>query len=156
MYETCSQEHEWCIFVSGITVRQTATWVLIENASAPAGTIGLPSEGSQLFKVNGKYYLFNIAWPKGGMRTVVVHRADKLTGPWEGKVAFQDKGVAQGGLIDTPDGKWFSYLFRDYDAVGRIPYLVPASIVTFGPIIQYGPICTSDAISADASIIAVG
>ena len=27
--------------------------VLIENASAPAGTVGLPSEGSQLFKVNG-------------------------------------------------------------------------------------------------------
>lgn len=101
--------------------------VLIENASAPAGPIGLPSEGSQLFKVNGKYYLFNIAWPKGGMRTVVVHRADKLTGPWEGKVAFQDKGVAQGGLIDTPDGKWFSYLFRDYGAVGRIPYLVPVT-----------------------------
>ena len=101
--------------------------VLIENASAPAGTLGLPSEGSQLFKVNGKYYLFNIAWPRGGMRTVVVHRADKITGPWEGKVAFQDKGVAQGGLIDTPDGRWFSYLFRDYGAVGRIPYWVPVT-----------------------------
>ena len=39
------------------------------------------AEGSQLFKVNGKYYLFNITWPRGGMRTVVVHRADKITGP---------------------------------------------------------------------------
>ena len=38
--------------------------------------LGLPAEGSQLFKVNGKYYLFNITWPKGGMRTVVVHRVD--------------------------------------------------------------------------------
>lgn len=100
--------------------------VLIENASAPAGSnIMLQSEGSQLFKVNGKYYLFNIAWPRGGMRTVVVHRADKITGPYEGKVAIQDKGVAQGGLIDTPDGRWFAYLFRDNGAVGRIPYLVP-------------------------------
>ncbi len=35
--------------------------VLIENASAPAGNnIMLNSEGSQLFKVKGKYYLFNI------------------------------------------------------------------------------------------------
>jgi beta-xylosidase len=59
------------------------------------------------------------------MRTVVIHRADKITGPWEGKLALQDKGVAQGGLIDTPDGKWFAYLFRDYGSVGRIPYLVP-------------------------------
>ena len=24
-----------------------------------------------------------------------------------------------------PDGRWFAYLFRDYGAVGRIPYLVP-------------------------------
>ena len=35
--------------------------VLIENASTPSGTGGgLPAEGSQLFKVNGKYYLFNL------------------------------------------------------------------------------------------------
>ncbi len=100
--------------------------VLIENASAPAGTnIMLRAEGSQLFKVNGKYYLFNITWPRGGMRTVVIHRADQITGPWEGKLAFQDLGVAQGGLIDTPKGDWYAYLFRDYGGVGRIPYLVP-------------------------------
>ena len=85
----------------------------------------LNAEGSQLFKVKGKYYLFNIVWPRNGMRTVLIHRADKITGPWEGRVALQDLGVAQGGLIDTPDGNWYAYLFRDYGAVGRIPYLVP-------------------------------
>lgn len=100
--------------------------ILIENASAPAGSnIGLKAEGSQLFKIKGYYYLFNIVWPKNGMRTVIVHRADKISGPYEGKLTLQDKGVAQGGLIDTPDGHWFSYLFRDYGAVGRVPYLVP-------------------------------
>lgn len=104
----------------------TAPQVLIEDASAPTGVKeGLPAEGSQLFKINGKYYLFNICWPRGGMRTVIVHRADKLTGPYEGRVALQDLGVAQGGLIDTPGGQWYSYLFRDFGAVGRIPYLVP-------------------------------
>lgn len=100
--------------------------VLIENASAPAGdNIMLGAEGSQLFKVNGKYYLFNIAWPHGGVRTVIVHRADKITGPYEGRVVFQDRGIAQGGLVDTPDGCWFAYLFEDCGSVGRIPYLVP-------------------------------
>ena len=100
--------------------------VLIENASLTAGPdIGLKAEGSQLFKHKGRYYLFNITWPRGGMRTVVIHRADKITGPWEGKLALQDLGVAQGGMIDMPDGRWFSYLFRDYGSVGRIPYLVP-------------------------------
>jgi beta-xylosidase len=100
--------------------------VLIENASAPAGNqIGLPAEGSQLFKINNKYYLFDITWPRGGMRTVVMHRADNINGPWEGKIALQDKGVAQGGIIDTPDGRWFAFLFRDFGSVGRIPYWVP-------------------------------
>ena len=93
-------------------IKEGTERVFIENASAPSGdNVGLPAEGSQLFKVNGKYYLFNITWPKGGMRTVVIHRADNINGPWEGRVALQDKGVAQGGLIDTPDGVGQSYLY---------------------------------------------
>jgi len=107
-------------------VKEETERVLIENASAPAGSpMGLQSEGSQLFKVNGRYYLFNICWPRGGMRTVVIHRASSLEGPWEGRLALQDKGVAQGGMVNTPDERWFAYLFRDYGSVGRIPYLVP-------------------------------
>lgn len=107
-------------------VKQGTEHVLLENASAPAGDkIMLGAEGSQLFKVNGKYYLFNITWPRGGSRTVVVHRADKITGPYEGKAVFCDRGIAQGGLVDTPDGRWFAYLFEDCGSVGRIPYLVP-------------------------------
>ncbi|WP_073137311.1 glycoside hydrolase family 43 protein [Chryseolinea serpens] len=114
----------------------TAEQVVIENASLPAGeNVGLPAEGSQLFKVNGKYYLFNITWPKGGMRTVVIHRADKITGPYEGRLALQDLGVAQGGLIDTPDGNWYAYLFRDFGSVGRIPYLVPVTWVDGWPVL---------------------
>ncbi len=114
----------------------TSEQVIIENASAPAGTnIGLPSEGSQLFKVHGKYYLFNIVWPKAGMRTVVIHRADKITGPYEGRVALQHLGVAQGGLIDTPGSDWFAYLFRDFGAVGRIPYLVPVTWIDGWPVL---------------------
>lgn len=105
--------------------------IVIENASSPSQVEGrrggLGAEGSQLYKINGKYYLFNITWPPGGMRTVVIHRADKITGPYEGKIGLQDLGVAQGGLIDMPNGKWYSYLFRDFGAVGRIPYLVPVT-----------------------------
>ena len=112
--------------------------VIIEDASAPSGNDSGLGEGSQLFKINGKYYLFNITWPKGGMRTVVIHRADQITGPWEGRVALQDLGVAQGGLIDTPNGKWFAYLFRDFGAVGRIPYLVPVKWVDGWPVLGVG------------------
>ncbi|HSC52959.1 MAG TPA: glycoside hydrolase 43 family protein [Phnomibacter sp.] len=116
--------------------------VAIENASAPSQIEGkrggLGAEGSQLFKVNDKYYLFNITWPPGGMRTVVIHRADKITGPWEGKIGLQDLGVAQGGLIDKPDGTWYAYLFRDFGAVGRIPYLVPVNWKDGWPVLGVG------------------
>lgn len=120
-------------------VREGTERVLIENAGAPAGdNLLLQAEGSQLFKVKGKYYLFNIAWPRGGMRTVIVHRAYKITGPYEGKMALQDRGIAQGGIIDTPEGRWYAYLFRDYGAVGRIPYLAPVEWDEGWPVIGSG------------------
>lgn len=104
--------------------------VLIENVNALFGADqgGLKGEGSQLSKINGRYYLFNIASPGSRWaRTVIVHRADAIGGPYEGRIALDDRGIAQGGLIDTPEGKWYAYLFKDNGAVGRIPYLVPVS-----------------------------
>ena len=108
---------------------------IIENANLPSGTTGLAAEGSQLFKIRGKYYLFNITWPQGNGRTVVIHRADKITGPYEGRIGLQDLGVAQGGLVEAPNGAWYSYLFRDYGSVGRIPYLVPVKWVDGWPVL---------------------
>lgn len=110
--------------------------VLIENATAPSGdNIMLPAEGSQMYKAKGKYYLFNISWPRDGMRTVIIHRADSLFGPYEGRVALEDRGIAQGGLVETPEGDWYSFLFRDYGSVGRIPYLAPVTWEDDWPVI---------------------
>jgi beta-xylosidase len=100
--------------------------VIITNASRVAGpNVGLAAEGSHVRKINGKYYLSNITWPRGGIRTQLTHRSDTLTGPYEGQVALSDEGVAQGGLIDTPQGDWYALLFQDHGAVGRTPFLVP-------------------------------
>lgn len=110
--------------------------VIVPDASKVAGpNINLKAEGSQVFKVNGKYYLCNIVWPRGGMRTQIVHRADRIEGPYEGQIMFQDAGVAQGGLVDTPAGKWYAYLFQDHGAVGRIPYLLPVTWEAGWPVV---------------------
>jgi beta-xylosidase len=110
--------------------------VIVPGASVVAGSdIALPAEGSHLRKIDGRYYLMNITWPKGGMRTQIIHRAEHITGPYEGRVALQDKGIAQGGLIDTPEGKWYALLFRDSASVGRIPYLVPVRWVDGWPVL---------------------
>lgn len=58
------------------------------------------------------------------MRTVIVHRAKRITGPYEGKVVLRDRGIAQGSIIDSQKG-WYAYMFRDYGSVGRIPYIMP-------------------------------
>src|SRR5690554_1182236 len=84
-------------------------------------------EGAHMEKVNGKYYLFAITWPSGNGRTELVFRSSSITGNYEGKIALQNNGVAQGSIFDTPDGKWYAMLFRDNGAVGRIPYLVPVT-----------------------------
>jgi beta-xylosidase len=100
--------------------------VIVPDATSAAGpNRGLAAEGSQMRKINGQYYLSNITWPRGGMRTQLIFRADKLTGPYEGRVALQNRGIAQGGLIDTPKGDWYALLFQDNGAVGRTPFLVP-------------------------------
>jgi beta-xylosidase len=102
--------------------------VLIPDASQIAGSdFWVPAEGSHIHKIDGKYYVFLITWPAGGMRTELVYRADSLTGSYEGRIALQDDGVAQGGLVETSDGDWYGVLFQDHGSVGRIPYLVPVT-----------------------------
>jgi beta-xylosidase len=102
--------------------------VLIPDASQIAGSdFWVPAEGSHIHKIDGKYYVFLITWPAGGMRTELVYRADSLTGSYEGRIALQDDGVAQGGLVETSDGDWYGVPFQDHGSVGRIPYLVPVT-----------------------------
>lgn len=88
-------------------------------------------EGAHAYKIDGRYYITTIWWEPGDKRKQYVYRADKIDGPYEGRLVLDDNmgyknnGVAQGGLVDTPDGEWYAMLFQDHDAVGRIPVLVP-------------------------------
>ncbi len=89
---------------------------------------GLSGEGAHIYKIDGKYYIFFITWPAGGVRTELCYRSDRIDGEYESKIVLQDEmGTAQGGIVDTPDGKWYAMLFRDSGAVGRIPVLVPVT-----------------------------
>lgn len=101
---------------------------LIQKPASIAGSnFYVECEGTQVIKKDGYYYVFLISWPAGKCRSVLCYRSKSLSGQFEGKVILQDNGVAQGGLFDTPDGKWYGMFFRDNGSVGRIPYLVPAT-----------------------------
>ncbi len=111
--------------------------------STPSEDIRLRCEGCRAYKLNGYYYLLFIDWPTGeqGMRRVVCYRSRELLGEYERKELLYDdmgnhfRGVAQGALIDTPDGEWYAVLFQDHGAVGRIPYLLPVSWEDNWPVI---------------------
>ena len=97
------------------------------------GLNGLSGEGSHVQKINGYYYIFLIAWPSGSGRIELCYRSKNLLGNYEGKTVLNSglgtygSGVAQGGIVDTPDGKWYGMLFQDHGSVGRIPVLVPVT-----------------------------
>ncbi len=93
----------------------------------------LAGEGWHIHKINGYYYILGIAWPSGHGRLEFCYRSKSLSGSWENKTLLDSSlgsygaGVAQGGIVDTPDGKWYALLFQDHGAVGRIPVLVPVT-----------------------------
>lgn len=90
-------------------------------------------EGAHVYKLNGKYYIFMIHILSSGSkrRTQSCYVSENVDGPYSGRdildddMGFRNMGVAQGGIIDTPDGDWYAILFQDHGAVGRAPVLVP-------------------------------
>ncbi|WP_049962947.1 family 43 glycosylhydrolase [Ruminococcus sp. HUN007] len=93
----------------------------------------LAGEGWHIHKIKGYYYILGIAWPSGHGRLEFCYRSKSLTGNWENKTLLDSglgsygSGCAQGGIVDTPDGKWYALLFQDHGSVGRIPVLVPVT-----------------------------
>lgn len=88
-------------------------------------------EGSHFYKINGKYYAFFIHAARDKWRRIeAAYMADSIDGEWVGgdviDFALPDTtGVAQGGIVDTPDGRWFGVIFADRGAAGRMPNIIP-------------------------------
>ncbi len=93
----------------------------------------LGHEGAHFYKIDGRYYLFTIHWPRAGhgRRTQMCFSSDSLEGEFSGGTVLDDDlgfancGVAQGGIVQAGDGQWYSILLQDHGAVGRVPVLVP-------------------------------
>jgi beta-xylosidase len=97
------------------------------NKQIITGADGL--EGAQAYKLNGYYYVFLINW-NPSRRSVHCYRSVNIDGPYEEKLVLSNAftgggGVAQGGIINTPDDDWYGFFFQDRGAVGRVPVLVP-------------------------------
>lgn len=101
----------------------------------------LRGEGAHIYHIGDYYYVIVIDWPSGGVRTETCWRSKELFGEYESKVilsgAFDGRGdgVAQGGIIETQNGDWYSMMFQDHGGVGRIPTLQPMKWVDGWPIL---------------------
>ncbi|MBP5554105.1 MAG: family 43 glycosylhydrolase [Lachnospiraceae bacterium] len=98
------------------------------------GNPNLGYEGSHIYKIFGRYYLFLIHSKREEWRRVeACFSADSLEGEFTGgdvfddDLGFRNSGIAQGGIVECPEGVWHSVMFRDNGASGRIPVLVPVS-----------------------------
>ncbi len=101
--------------------------ILIEDE--PGQPLGF--EGSHLYKMNGKYYLFTCHMPKEteGRKTECCFISDSLEGEFVGKTILNDPmgygrkalQVAQGGVVDDPEGNKYFFMFQDRGASGRLP-----------------------------------
>ncbi|HAG14881.1 MAG TPA: glycoside hydrolase family 43 [Ruminococcus sp.] len=108
------------------------------------GLDNLAGEGSHVHKIGDYYYVFVIAWPSRSGRIELCYRSKSLTGTFEGQKVLDSglgtygSGVAQGGVIDTPDGDWYALLFQDHGSVGRVPVLVPFTWENDWPVMGKG------------------
>ena len=113
---------------------------LLDYTQADNPSRGLRAEGYHGYKIGDYYYIFMIQGenlPGTWQRQEIVWRSKSLFGSkWEvkkvftgdmtheGKPYMKNTGVAQGGIVDTPDGRWYAMLFQDEGAIGRMPVLV--------------------------------
>lgn len=104
---------------------------------------GLGYEGSHFYKINGRYYVFFIhSLPDVWKRVESCYVADRVDGPYRGCDIFNEdlgyfnSGIAQGGIVDTPDGRFFAILFQDRGASGRMPFLLPVDMSGDMPVIE--------------------
>ena len=89
-------------------------------------------EGTHIYKIDGRYYLFFIHSLADHWRRVeACFSSDSLTGDFRGgdvfddDMGFRNSGIAQGAIVCGVDGIWNAVLFQDSGAIGRIPVVVP-------------------------------
>ncbi len=105
--------------------------------------IHLGYEGSHLYKHEGKYLLFSCHILAYGTcrKSEVCFIADSLDGEFRGNCILDDDlgyfnlGVAQGGMVDTPEGEWYAFMFQDRGAIGRCPVIIPMTFENGVPVL---------------------
>ena len=111
---------------------------VIDYAQLENPARGLRAEGYHGYKIGDYYYIFMIQGCDGQRQEIVWRSKSLFNGQWEGRIVFggemidengnivmQTNGIGQGGIVQTPEGQWWCFLFKDYGSVGRMPIWLP-------------------------------
>ena len=98
-------------------------------------SLGNGLEGSHLYHIGDYYYIYATYGGTEGSQTIF--RSKNPLGPYEEHVGrvFANQHIHQGALVETQMGEWWTVLFKDAGAIGRIPYLEPVKWVDGWPVI---------------------
>ena len=98
-------------------------------------SVGNGCEGAHMYHIGDYYYIYATYGGTEGSQTIF--RSRNPMGPYEeheGRV-FEKQHIHQGALVQTQTGEWWTVLFKDNGAIGRIPYLEPVEWVDGWPVI---------------------
>lgn len=117
-------------------------------------------EGTSLLKINGTYYFFFVhSTPGEWRRTECCFYTDDLSKPVVGgEVCNEDldyrySGIAQGTIVDTPEGDWYGFLFQDRGAAGRMPVLMPVHFEGKQPVFESPMALSPELAKSDDSFV---
>lgn len=84
-------------------------------------------EGSKIYHIGNYYYIYATYGGTEGSQTIF--RSTDPMGTYEevSDRVIRGQHIHQGALVDTPAGEWWTILFKDDGAIGRIPYLEPVT-----------------------------
>ena len=127
LYVACGIGDIWVNKLDPVTLKKISSERVI--------TVGNGCEGSHMYHIGDYYYIYATYGGTEGSQTIF--RSKKPMGPYEehqGRV-FEHQRIHQGALVETQTGEWWTVLFKDAGAIGRIPYLEPVQWKDGWPII---------------------
>ena len=107
-------------------------------------SLGNGLEGCHMYHIGDYYYIY--ATYGGTEQSQTIFRSRTPMGEYEEcKTAVTDQNpngrifagqkIHQGGLVQTQTGEWWTIMFKDAGAIGRVPYLEPVEWVDGWPVI---------------------
>lgn len=120
--------------INDIYVNKFNAKTLQKISSTKAISVQGGCEGSHMYHI-GEYYYIYATYNTEASQTIF--RSKNPMGPYEecSQRLFRYNRIHQGALIETQTGEWWTLIFRDAGAIGRIPYLEPVKWENGWPII---------------------